>query len=169
LSTGQNSEAEARSFAETRRTLLDALDRTEQEAHDQAAELISLAERRAREISIKADQSAALVEEQLAYLSAQLDHVRSRVTDIRTRLAQELQAQADRRTPIPRGASQPRSEPHEAPAAEHIAPASMAAPVAPQVDPGGTENDSLPETLRVLRAALESLNGQPVGSDPHHS
>jgi hypothetical protein len=141
---------------------LDALDRTEQEAHEQAAELIMLAERRAREISIKADQTAALVEEQLAYLTAQLDHVRGQVADIRTRLAQELQAQADRRVPIGRVNAPPKpSETRETPPAAHVSPPVPLAAVAPQFDPGSADNDSLPETLRVLRAALESLNGQP--------
>ena len=155
------SDAEARSFAETRRTLLDALDRTEQEARDQAAELISAAERRAREIIIKADQSAALIEEQLAYLTAQLDHVRSRVTDIRTRLSHELQAEADRRSPISRVAIQPDQAPPAAPmSASIVTPAAADPGRAPIAD----DNDSLPETLRVLRAALESLNGQPANA-----
>src|ERR1700730_17519520 len=92
MGVGRASDADARSFAETRRTLLDALDRTEQEAHDQAAEMIRLAERRAREIIMKADQSAALVEEQVTYMTTQLDHVRARIHDIRSRLAQELQS-----------------------------------------------------------------------------
>ena len=161
------SEAEARSFAETRRTLLDALDRTEQEAHAQAAELVSAAERRAREISLKADQSAALIEEQLAYLTAQLDHVRGRVIDIRTRLAHEMQAQADRRTPISRVPVQPEPVQAQAPPVSPVPAAISAAP-----DPGSDNNDSLPETLRVLRAALESLNGdasnEPGAHQPPH-
>lgn len=152
MSTG--AEAEARSFAETRRTLLDALDRTEQEAHDQANELIRVAERRAREITIQADQSAALIEEQLTYLSSQLDHVRARVTAIRSRLAHELQGHSI--APVGRVAA------HETPAVEHVAAPTLVAPVPPPPEPAGPENDSLPETLRVLRAALESLNGQPA-------
>ena len=59
---------------------------------DEKPELIRVAERRAREITIQADQSAALIEEQLTYLTTQLDHVRARVTAIRSRLAHELQA-----------------------------------------------------------------------------
>jgi hypothetical protein len=159
------SEAEARSFAETRRTLLDALDRTEQEAHDQAAELVSQAERRAREITLKADQNAALLEEQLSYLAAQLEHVRGRVTDIRTRLVQELQAQADRRSPISRVAPQPAAG--HAPAVESVPSALPVSPDPFPHDPGVADNDSLPETLRVLRAALESLNGQPPNDASH--
>jgi hypothetical protein len=168
LSTN-GSEAEARSFAETRRTLLDALDRTEQEAHDQAAELIRVAERRAREITIQADQSAALIEEQLTYLTTQLDHVRARVTAIRSRLAHELQGN-DRGSPVARAASQPKADPRETPSVEYVSAAAAIAPVPPQLDPvGGDNNDSLPETLRVLRAALESLNGQPTADNqPSH-
>ena len=125
------SEAEARSFAETRRTLLDALDRTEQEAHDQAAELIRVAERRAREITIKADQSAALIEEQLTYLTTQLDHVRARVTAIRSRLAHELQARPIG-APAVRVASQPRPT-HETPSVEYVsAPALRLPPASPR-------------------------------------
>ena len=156
-----SSDAEARSFAETRRTLLDALDRTEQEAHDQATELVRLAERRAREITVKADQSAALLEEQLTYLTAQLDHVRARVTDIRTRLAHELQGDRTATAPVLRSVIPPRSE-------IPSRPVGSAAPIMPapqdtaQPEIGVSDNDSLPETLRVLRAALESLNGQPT-------
>jgi len=163
------SEAEARSFAETRRTLLDALDRTEQEAHAQAAEVVGAAARRARDITIKADQSAALVEEQLAYLSAQLDHVRARVTDIRSRLAQELQAEADRRSPISRVATIPEPHPQQAPSAELKSTSTIAPATAePWHAPGADDSDSLPETLRVLRAALESLNGESATDHPAH-
>jgi hypothetical protein len=158
LSAG--SEAEARSFAETRRTLLEALDRTEQDAHTQSAELIRAAERRAREITIQADQSAALIEEQLTYLTTQLDHVRVRVTAIRSRLVHDLQSAPP--PPVSRAASQQQVDPRETPSVEYVSAAAVVAPVPPQVEPGATENDSLPETLRVLRAALESLNGQPT-------
>jgi len=162
LSTGLNPDAEARSFAETRRTLLEALDRTEQEAHDRAAELVRVAERRAREITIQADQSAALIEEQLTYLTTQLDHVRARVTAIRSRLAHELQANP---TPVPVAGGTPRAEvsarpaPAPAPVAEYVP-----APAATVAEAPAADDDSLPETLRVLRAALESLNGQPSNS-----
>jgi hypothetical protein len=114
--------------------------------------LIRVAERRAREITIQADQSAALIEEQLTYLTTQLDHVRARVTAIRSRLAHELQGHPS--APVVRVATPPASSVSEAP--------TPVAPVSPQPDPGATDNDSLPETLRVLRAALESLNGSPA-------
>jgi hypothetical protein len=157
------SDAEARSFAETRRTLLDALDRTEQEAHDQATELVRLAERRAREITVKADQSAALLEEQLTYLTAQLDHVRARVTDIRTRLAHELQGDRTS-TPLSRAAMPPQPGRQLEPAS--ASPITLATQDAAQSSAAVNDTDSLPETLRVLRAALESLNGQPEPNRP---
>jgi len=170
LSTG--SEAEARSFAETRRTLLDALDRTEQDAHVQAGELIRAAERRAREITIQADQNAALIEEQLTYLTTHLDHVRARVTAIRTRLAHELRS--DPTSVVSRGAPKPEPQARPAPAPEYVlTPAPVYTDPAPQRDSAATADDSLPETLRVLRAALESLNGQPPNESgeqrEHHS
>jgi hypothetical protein len=153
------SEADARSFAETRRTLLEALDRSEQAAHDQAAELVLVAERRARELTLKADQSAAMIEEQLTYLSAQLDQVRDRVTHIRTRLAHELQASRSSATSngaVPTAAYVEQSPPP----VEYVATIAHAAPAPTPHEPGPSDTDSLPETLRVLRAALESLNGQ---------
>jgi hypothetical protein len=152
-------ETDAQSFAETRRTLLEALDRSEQAAHDQAAELVLIAEQRAREITIKADQSAALVEEQLVYLTTQLDHVRERVTDIRTRLARELQAKGSSGPSNGAVQADSRVEPSP-PRVEYVATIAHAPQEPSPHEPVVSDTDSLPETLRVLRAALESLNGQ---------
>jgi len=124
-----------------------------------------MAERRAREITIQADQSAALIEEQLTYLTTQLDHVRARVTAIRSRLAHELQSNPT--SPVAGTAPRSESDSRPVPAAEYVlSPPPDLTSLAPR-DTAVAE-DSLPETLRVLRAALESLNGQPQNEPSGH-
>ena len=66
-------------------------------------------ERRAHEIIVESDQCAALIEEQLTYLTDQIEHVRVRLTEIRARLARE--ARSDRNVilahPHPSGVAEP--------------------------------------------------------------
>jgi hypothetical protein len=168
---------------------LEALDRTQQEAYDQAAELVRRGERRAHEIIVESDQCAALIEEQLTYLTEQIEHVRVRMTEIRARLARE--SRSDKNIILAPPASQPRiasSEPPAAPPVARVAvdqasaprdedaqwrrpplsdevSSSIPGPPQPPADTSG--GDSLHDTLRTLRSALESLSSQPTHpSDP---
>jgi hypothetical protein len=170
------SEADARAFAETRKALLEALDRTQQEAYDQAAELVRRGERRAHEIIVESDQCAALIEEQLIYLTEQIEHVRVRMTEIRARLARE--SKSEKNIILAPPTIQPRPEPPATPPLARV-PVDQAFAVrdddahwrrpGPSGDgsssiPGPPQpptDDSLHETLRTLRSALELLGSQP--------
>jgi hypothetical protein len=181
------SEADARAFAETRKALLEALDRTQQEAYDQAAELVRRGERRAHEIIVESDQCAALIEEQLTYLTEQIEHVRVRMTEIRARLARE--SRSDKNIILAPPATQLRQVPSEpataAPPRVSVDQPAVARdddsvwrrptpptgdgasslPAPPQATTDAAGPDTLHETLRTLRSALESLSTQP----PDHS
>jgi hypothetical protein len=179
------SDADARAFAETRKALLEALDRTQQEAYDQAAELVRRGERRAHEIIVESDQCAALLEEQLTYLTEQIEHVRVRITEIRARLARE--SKSEKNIILAPPPTQVRGVPTEPPVAPPVtrvpvdqataardedlqwqrAPVSAEVrssipqpPPQPYLEPSG--GDSLQDTLRTLRSALESLSSQPL-------
>jgi hypothetical protein len=183
------SDADARAFAETRKALLEALDRTQQEAYDQAAELVRRGERRAHEIIVESDQCAALIEEQLTYLTEQIEHVRVRMTEIRARLARE--SKSEKNIILAPPPAQPRPATPEPPAApvarvpvdqafairdddaqwRRPSPASAASSSSsgPPTPTDAADTDSLHETLRTLRSALESLSSQPShpgGSTP---
>jgi DNA repair exonuclease SbcCD ATPase subunit len=184
------SDADARAFAETRKALLEALDRTQQEAYDQAAELVRRGERRAHEIIVESDQCAALLEEQLTYLTEQIEHVRVRITEIRARLARESQSEkniilAPPPTQVRRVPTEPPVAPpvtrvpvdqataardedlqwQRAPVSAEVRSAEVRSsipqpPPQPYLEPSG--GDSLQDTLRTLRSALESLSSQPL-------
>jgi hypothetical protein len=192
------SDADARAFADTRKALLEALDRTEQDANDQASEVVRRAERRAHEIIVESDQCAALIEEQLTYLTDQIEHVRLKVSEIRARLAREAKSDKNvitAQAPIhPRPPGPPQAQPSyptppplsPQPSGQPAPPSYPAQPQAPDEDtrwkrpsaspddaafppdpsqpaPPPAGADSLHETLRTLRSALESLSGQPPG------
>ncbi len=179
------SDPEQRSFAETRRALLDALERFEQEAREREAEIVRRAEQRAREIVDAAEQRVATLDRDLAKLRDEIDTARAALAAIREQppapepvepARAEPEAGVPLQPPVPASMEPPEAQPAELPASEPSAvpgepgPAAPPAPrwaepqPAPAAEPAAAST-SPQETLRALRAALEALNRPREGEE----
>lgn len=78
---------EVDAFAETRRALLDMIERSEAQLRERGTLVLRQAEERARQIMAEADQRAQEVDDQLSSLEREVGDARARLASLRVRTA----------------------------------------------------------------------------------